>query len=167
MKKIMLIMVILSFLYSAIHGQQKGTNLSVDQEIDWLLYYKREYEKYSAFANVKNDFTKKNINKKDSIYKLYTGQIEYIRKSPDRYLTLINSSIQKNKVEYDGPPNIVYDYVNFALPYDSDLHSITRLELYQVIKKYLFDQDDTILPHRTEAYIKAGGKENLPMPLNR
>ncbi len=50
MKKIVFIIVVLSFIYSESQGQQKRSNLSADAEINALLQYKREYEKYSEFA---------------------------------------------------------------------------------------------------------------------
>lgn len=163
MKKIMLFIIAFTFLHPVSYAQQKGRNLHVDEELNWLLHYKREYERLIIAANRKNELTAKNTHARDSVYKLYVDEIEFIRKSPEKFLTHINHSIRNNKVEYDGPPKILYDHVNTSLPFDPDLHSVTRLELYKIVKKYIFEKQDKLLPHRTEAYIKAGGKGKPPM----
>lgn len=141
---------------------QKGKNLSIDAEINWLMIYKREYEKYSQEAQTNSV----KIIKRDSVYKLYTDQIQAIYNAPEIYLTHIVRSIENNKVEYEGPHRVLYDYVNFSLPYTPEFHFIDRLELYKIIKQYIFDRKGALLPQRTDAYIKAGGKEKLSMPLN-
>lgn len=167
LKNILFIIVAFFLIPLTSFAQEKEKQLSIDAELNWLLHYKREYEKYSKFADFKNDFTVKNVNKRDSVYKLYTDRIEQIRNSPEKYLTHINSSIKNNKVEYDGPPRILYDYVSSSTPFDPDLHFVSRLELYKIVKKYIFDQNGKILPHRTEAYLKAVGVERLSMPVTK
>ena len=69
----------------------------------------------------------------------------------------INTPIEKSdKVEYDGPIKVFYDYFPTHLPFDPELHSLTRLELYKIIKKHLFEKNANALPEKTEAYEKAG-----------
>ena len=168
----MFIIVVFSLFHSYGYAQQKGKNIikgkniSIDGELNWLLIYKMQYEQYSLAAKAKNEFTEKNVRKRDSVYTLYVEQVENIRNSPEKYLTHINRSIKNGKVEYDGIHRVPYDYVNTALPFDMALHSVTRLELYEIVKKYIFEKKYKLLPHRTDAYIKAGGVEKMPMPLN-
>lgn len=166
MKKIMFIITVLSSIQSTSYAQQKGKTINIDAEFNLLLHYKREYEKYSEAINKTTIFQDRYTTKRDSMYSLYTDQIENIRKSPEKYLTHIIRSIKNNKVEYDGAPRVLYNYVNLVLPYDADIHTVDRLELYRIIKKYIFEQNDKLLPQRTEAYIKAGGIGKMPMPLN-
>lgn len=165
MKKIIFFTAVFVLVQSVAWTQtlpEKGKNLSVDAEINWLMIYKREYEKYSQEAQTNSA----KIIKRDSVYKLYTDQIQTIYNAPKIYLTHIERAIKNNKVEYDGSHRILYDYVNFSLPYTPEFHFIDRLELYKIIKTYIFDRKGALLPQRTEAYIKAGGVERLSMPLN-
>lgn len=165
MKKLIFIIAIFGLVHSPTCAQHKGKNLSVDDEINWLLHYKREYEKYNHLANQEDAFALKNSSKRDSIYKLYTSQIDYLKDNSDVYLAYLNRALRNNKVEYDGPARVLYDFVDSTLPFDADLHFINRLELYKVIMEHIFIKNEDLLPHRTPAYIKAGGIEKLPMPV--
>lgn len=154
MKKIVwFISVFIMVLSSTVQGQEKRKNLSVDAEFNWLLHYKRQYEEYRGVAKKRDSY----IIKRDSVYKLYVNQIESIRRAPEVYLSHIDRAIDQKKVVYDGPARVLYSYVNTAMPFDSDLYYIYRLDLYKIIKKYLFEKRDSLLPEKTEAYIKAGG----------
>lgn len=154
MKKIIVLISLLVLAQlPAVHGQQKGKNLTVDQEFNWLLHYKRSYEEYKEKAEKHRHYD----NKRDSMYTLYRGQIETIRNAPSKYLSHIERAIARNKVEYDGPPRVAYSYSDPSMPFDLTLHSVDRLELYKIIKKYIFERKDILLPEKTEAYIEAGG----------
>lgn len=147
--KVLITLIVFLFSMPSI-AQQK---LSIDQEFNNLLYYKQYFEKYRDLAEKKPDF----IVKRDSFKTAYDDMIQKIKAAPEVYLTHIDRAIAKNKVEYDGPVKVLYDYFPMHLPFDAELHSLTRLELYKVIKKHLFERNENALPEKTEAYEKAGG----------
>lgn len=158
MKKIIfLIFVCFSIQSTVVKGQQK----SVDAAFNELLHFKRQYEEYNEMAEKRPSY----VVKRDSVYKLYKTKIELIRKEPETYLFHIEQAISNNKVKYDGPSQVLYDYVPSTMPFNPDLHVIDRLDLYKIIKKHIFEQTDAILPRRTEAYLKVNG-DRLRAPLN-
>jgi|SRR5690606_33744874 len=127
--------------------------LSIDAEFNYLLHYKRSFEQYRDLSVKRPEFAAK----RDSFKTAYDDMIKKIKDAPEIYLTHIDRAIEKNKVEYDGPIKVFYDYFPTHLPFDPELHSLTRLELYKIIKKHLFEKNANALPEKTEAYEKAGG----------
>lgn len=154
MKSIIFFISVLIFSQSsAIYAQQKRESIGVDAEFNRLLHYKRQYEEYQSISKINPSYT----IKRDSVYELYVNQIKSIRNAPEIYLSYINKAIENKKVEYDGPERVLYNYVNTALPFNPDLHFINRLELYKIIKEYIYEKSGALLPEKTEAYLKAGG----------
>ncbi|RWU06299.1 hypothetical protein [Pedobacter chitinilyticus] len=159
-------LLILSLLLSGLFGfGQKPANNPIDMELSLLVNRKMQYEKWLDMAQRSRSTLY--TTKKDSVYQLYMGMIKTVKSCPKVYLTHINKAIKAGKVEYDGPERIEYNYFNPGpLPFDSDLYFLSRLEAYKVIKRSLFEKNESQLPERTELYIKKGGKgRGFPIPI--
>lgn len=140
----------------------QNINFIVDNDINVLIYYKREYEKYDDLSKANQEMRAK----RDSLYNKYLQKANKIQKAPQEYLQVITSAIDNKRVESKEPGRILYNYVNTALPFDPDLNFVTRLELYKLVKKYIIDQKGA-LPRRTQAYMKVGNDDSSYKPINK
>ncbi len=151
-------LLILSLLLSGLFGfAQKPANNPIDDQLWLLVDRKAQYERWREFAKEPSDVSY--AKKRDSVYKLYIGMIKAVKNTPEVYLVHINKAIKAGKVEYDGAQRILYNYFNQSLSSnDWDLYFLPRLEAYKVIKRSLFEKNESQLPERTDLYMKKGGK---------
>lgn len=104
-------------------------------EIQKLTQLKWDYEKYKGHTQ-----------KRDSVLILYKSQVNMIKNLPDIYLTYINYALKHNKEELTKE-SAPYKYVSGLLSvYDSKSHFIKVIDLYRIIKYYLFKKDEELLP---------------------
>lgn len=154
-------------MFSSIFGSaQKPVNNPIDMELSLLVNRKMQYEKWlDMFQRSSNASF---LSKRDSVYKLYIAMIKTVKSNPKVYLVHINKAIKAGKVEYDGAERIMYNYVHD--PYlleDLSLYALTRLDAYRIIKRSLFEKNESQLPERTDVYIQRGGKvrEGFRIPI--
>ncbi len=104
-------------------------------EIQKLTRLKWDYEKFE-----------KRPQKRDSILVLYKNQINKIKKSPEVYLKYINYALKNQKIQLSKESS-PYKYISEGLSvYDTKSHFIKEIDLYRIIKYYLFKRNDELLP---------------------
>jgi|GEM_PF-1215273 len=135
MKHIIFIALVLSFKGAI--SQPKDT---LEIELSQLVYKKVEYEKFETFA-------KRNASrfsaKRDSAYAVYLAQIKKIKQNPAQYLKYINERTQQPETKKE---RTFYSYFNTALPFDPNEYSISKYDLYRVIKRSLLEENAAELP---------------------
>ncbi|PRD56789.1 hypothetical protein C5749_06065 [Sphingobacterium gobiense] len=157
-QKLLLVFVFL-YLSNPIAAQTDAEKIKkVENDFNFLLYFKREYERYDAaleYPNIPQTRRDSLQVKKDSWYNKYVQKAKSIRENADFYLPVINEAIKNGRVESDQPERVLYNHVNTLLPFDGELNSVSRLELHKLVKQYIIEAD-TLLPAKTEAYRKVG-----------
>jgi hypothetical protein len=113
---------------------QKLNENQIDLDFQKLIELKVNYERYKG-------------NKKgDSILKIYQGQINKIKESPNIYLNYIRITLKKNKSQL-LTKSIAYKYITVV---ESNIslrkHLIKEIDLFRVIRYSLFKRKDSILP---------------------
>ena len=142
---------------NSILAQTNTDNTIVDKELSLLINLKCKYEKYREIA--KQNPMKKYEDKRDSLRLRYLEMIKHVKALPKVYLTHIDKAIADGKVNYLGTKSIIYNYVDVTTSnVDVGLYALSRLDAYKVIKKSLFQNNDSELPERTELYLRQGGK---------
>lgn len=153
-------LILLLLLFCSDSYAQKLNNNPIDDKLWSLVSLKSQYEKWRDMAKESSDTSFS--NKRDITYKRYIQMIKTVKNAPEVYLEHINKAIKAGRVEYDGPKRILYNYYNQSLSYlDNDLYFVTRLEAYRVIKRSLFEKNESQLPERTDLYLKKGGKGRI------
>lgn len=117
----------------------------ISREFVALINRKIDYEKFKSFAEHNSSRYQLSV---DTAYGNYVRQAKKIKSNRNTYLAYINDALNKpDSVTGRG----FYGYVDVQLPFDPNLYTISQLELYQVIKYYLFDLDQDIIPERVES----------------
>ncbi|RDC56931.1 hypothetical protein DU508_06945 [Pedobacter chinensis] len=87
-----------------------------------------------------------NTQKRDSVLLLYKNQSNKIKNSPEIYLNYINYALKNKKTQLSNESS-PYKYISGLLStYDKNSHFIKEIDLYRLIKYYLFKRNDELLP---------------------
>lgn len=144
MKILVIYLSILFAMQSITATAQIENGINYYSQFDQLMKYKRQYEKYRNLAEKNENFS----DKRDSVYTLYTSKIKSMQKKPEMYLKHLEEVIRTNDAKSKDTYPQPYDYFDTSLPFDSSLHFVKRVDLYKIIKKYIFDEKANLLPEK-------------------
>lgn len=160
MKKIFNSYLLLCFTTFICLGQDK-TNLKLDNKITDVAFLKWEFEKRFRIANTHN--TPDNVAKKDSLYCRYLSAIDKLKKDKITFSRFIDSSLNNNAV-LKGKETIPYKYVSMLGPFDKNKHFINRTDFYRIIKYFILEKDEKVLPDNFHDLPFIDKKNYKPMP---
>lgn len=112
--------------------------------INRIIHAKVNYEQYRSFSEKR---PQQYATKRDSCYHIYTESIKSLKNDPKTSIGHIDYVISQPKGPKDF--NVHYSYTserNIGLPYDRNKFTISKKDLYRVIKYYLFTQNADSLP---------------------
>lgn len=111
------------------------TESQIPLEIHRLVLLKLDYEKF-----------KNRDKKRDSVLALYKEQINKIKRGSDLYSKYIKTALRRDKDSLKRE-RIPYKYISGGQSiYDVDEYVIKKIDLYRIIKYYLLEQNDELLP---------------------
>lgn len=118
-----------------------------------LLSKKIDYEKYKADVF----YSGLHVQQRDSSYKAYLNQIEYVKSKSAICLARINELLADSSLYNDKAYRLYYSYISGLSSGNHGVHLITLFDYYKLLKKELFENNALVLPPYTEAYIQNGG----------
>lgn len=119
---------------------QKRSLDSFSLELGRLITAKHHYERFREYATEKPE---RYTRSRDSSFNAYIAQINKIKNNSVQYIKYIEREIRKPELANEL---LFYNYVEQLLPFDPNEYTISKRDLYKVIKYTLLERDNKILP---------------------